>query len=101
MLSMAAAGNGNLMPDVGTVAITTNEESLSELISLRLDRWLTENNWRKSVDVDRKVCSEAKIEISFVPGEFQSNGPRVFQFTGEPDLIQIEQELAKWLHQLA
>lgn len=89
---------------VGTVEIRSRSFAINDAVATRLASWLTANGWaglvRIESEVDRRHATSYgfnEAQVSFVPGEFQSNGRRVFHAEVPFDLPDLGEELVDWL----
>jgi len=84
---------------VGLIRIETENETDATRLYRALDQWLENNRWSGLVKTELVAVSHG-CEVTFLPGEKQSNPAVKLVFHAVPDFSQIRHRLAHWLYEL-
>lgn len=88
--------------NVGRITVASARREWIDALEERLRTWLSERKWEKAVLLRKKAVrasGKPLVEVTFDPGEYQSNGRRHFKFSRLPS-ESLEKELTRWLYEL-
>ncbi len=84
---------------VGLVRITSDDPEGNARLREEVGHWLTVNNWSRHVKIESEEAV-AGCEVTFVPGEHQSNPPVKLAFHAVPGAERVLHRLTHWLYEL-
>lgn len=89
----------NLNNLVGLIRLEAEDDTAADELYAALNDWLQLNRWSELVKTELVAASHG-CEVTFLPGEHQSNPAVKLAFHDVPEFAQIRHRLAHWLYEL-
>lgn len=84
---------------VGHIRIKTRTVAIGKNLLRDTQSWLKDSRWKQSVSISLETdCRQPGVE--FLPGEFQSNGPRKIDLQDGSQFADFQEYLRRWLWEI-
>ena len=84
---------------VGHIKIKTRTAATGKKLLRETRSWLEDSRWKESVSLSLETdCKQSSV--NFLPGEFQSNGPRKINLHDKSEFDDFQEYLRKWLWEI-
>lgn len=87
------------MAKVGIIRVSESNPSTREKLVAEIQHWLEKTGWGAMVSVSVHKRGRDRF-VDFIPGRFQTNGPKRIALATQSAFADFELPLRKWLWEL-
>ncbi|UXR64988.1 hypothetical protein EZJ49_01830 [Bdellovibrio bacteriovorus] len=88
------------MSKVGVIRVQGQDGRWAQQIVGEVQNWLAASGWGDVVTASFQPLATAKVQVEFVPGQFQSNSLRRISLRENARFSDFEAALDRWLWEL-